>query len=166
MTYVQVVRTGSQRPEVRTRLWSHTPACVILGLITQPPWALESQGYEPEIRGFCWMQGETDACYEDHNAAYGGRYDALLKDFVAAFPTYTETCVFADAGVSTTWPYHPQMNAFKAEYAATHPRCAYIDTIGKGMTTATEPEGNVDIYHYDCGSTVELGRYFIQALGL
>ena len=127
---------------------------------------LESQGYEPEIRGFCWMQGEADACYEDHNAAYGARYDALLKDFVAAFPTYTETCVFADAGVSTTWPYHPQMNAFKAEYAATHPRCAYIDTIGKGMTTATEPEGNVDIYHYDCGSTVELGRYFIQALGL
>ena len=126
---------------------------------------LEANGYHPEIRGFCWMQGEADACDATTNALYGGRYEAFVKDFQAAFPAYTETCVFADAGVSTTWPFYREMNACKAEYAATHPRCAYVDTIGHGLTTAHEPEPQNDPYHYDVNSTIELGHLFIDALG-
>ena len=123
-----------------------------------------ANGYDPEIRGFCWMQGEADACDATTNALYGGRYDALVRDFKAAFPTYTESCVFADAGVSTTWPFYREMNAFKAEYAATHENCVYVDTIGNGLTTAHEPEPQNDPYHYDVNSTIDLGHLFVQAV--
>lgn len=126
---------------------------------------LETKGYAPEIRGFCWMQGEADACDAATNALYGARYDALVKDFTAAFPSYTKACVFADAGVSATWPFYREMNAFKSEYAATHPRCAYVDTVGAGLTTAHEPEPQNDPYHYDVNSTIELGQLFVDALG-
>ena len=125
----------------------------------------EANGYEPEIRGFCWMQGEADACDATTNAQYGARYDALVKDYRAAFPAYTENCVFADAGVSTTWPFYREMNAFKEEYAATHSLCAYVETIGNGLTTAYEPEPQNDPYHYDVNSTIDLGHLFIDALG-
>ena len=125
---------------------------------------LEANGYEPEIRGFCWMQGEADACDATTNALYGGRYDALVRDFKAAFPTYTQSCVFADAGVSTTWLFYREMNAFKAEYAATHENCVYVDTIGNGLTTAQEPEPQNDPYHYDVNSTIDLGHLFVRAV--
>ena len=125
----------------------------------------EANGYDPEIRGFCWMQGEADACDATHNALYGARYDAFVNDYRAAFPAYTKSCVFADAGVSTTWPFYREMNAFKSEYAATHPLCAYVETIGNGLTTAHEPEPQNDPYHYDVNSTIDLGRLFIDALG-
>ena len=125
---------------------------------------LEANGYEPEIRGLCWMQGEADACDATTNALYGGRYDALVRDFKAAFPTYTQSCVFADAGVSTTWPFYREMNAFKAEYAATHENCVYVDTIGNGLTTAHEPEPQNDPSHYDVNSTIDLGHLFIRAV--
>jgi hypothetical protein len=55
------------------------------------------------------------------------------------------------------------MNELKSRMAAALGG-VYLDTIGHGLTTATEPEGAVDIYHYDCGSTVELGRLFAGAL--
>ena len=125
----------------------------------------EANGYEPEIRGFCWMQGEADACDALTNEQYGARYDAFVNDYRAAFPAYTKNCVFADAGVSTTWPFYREMNAFKSEYAATHPLCAYVETIGNGLTTAHEPEPQNDPYHYDVNSTIDLGRLFIDALG-
>lgn len=124
---------------------------------------LETAGYAPVIRGFCWMQGEADACDPAILEAYEARFDNLLKDFAEAFAPYTGDCVTVDAGISEVWPLYGEMNALKARYAA-KTGGVYLDTIGRGLTTGTEPEGAVDIYHYDCGSTVELGRFFAEAL--
>ena len=127
---------------------------------------LEGQGYIPVIRGFCWMQGEADACDPATMADYGVRYDRMVKDFAAAFAPYVEDCRFIYAGISEIWPLYREMNAFKSRYAAERGDCVFVDTVAHGLTTRTEPEGEVDIYHYDCGSTVELGRLFADALGL
>ena len=124
---------------------------------------LEEQGYEPEIRGFCWMQGEADACDPFPMKDYEARFTALVKDLYATFTPYMTGCTVVDAGISEIWPLYREMNGVKSRMAEALGG-VYLDTIGHGLTTATEPEGAVDIYHYDCGSTVELGRLFAGAL--
>lgn len=124
---------------------------------------LEAEGYTPEIRGFCWMQGEADACEEETLTPYGERFCRLLGDLRETLSPYMEECVILDAGISEIWPFYREMNALK-ERLATEGGWVYLDTIAHGLTTGKEPEGSVDIYHYDCGSTVELGRLFAEAL--
>lgn len=124
---------------------------------------LEAAGYVPMIRGFCWMQGEADACDPATLEPYEARFHNLLRDFTQAFAPYTGNCVTVDAGISEVWPLYREMNTLKARYAA-KTGGVYLDTVAHGLTTKTEPEGAVDIYHYDCGSTVELGRLFAEAL--
>lgn len=126
--------------------------------------ALKEKGYEPRIRGFCWMQGEADACEADPMQHYATRYHNMLSDFSAEFASAMDGCRFADAGISEIWPFYREMNEFKANYAATHENCVFIDTIAHGLTTKNEPEGAVDIYHYDSDCVIKLGRLFGEAL--
>ena len=123
---------------------------------------LTRQGYAPEIKSFCWMQGEADSFDQALVSAYGRRFSSMISDFKAAFAPYTANLRVVDGGISEIWPLYREINGVKAEYAATHGG-VYLDTIGHGLTTAHEPEGAVDIYHYDCGSAVELGRLFAGA---
>lgn len=125
---------------------------------------LEENGYSPEIIGFCWMQGESDACFPEHVDNYKGYFDNLIRDFKAEFSSYLENCVFVDAGISEIWKYCTEMNTFKAEYAASHDGFVYVDTIANGLTTKFEPVESPDIYHYDCGSVVKLGHLFAESI--
>lgn len=124
---------------------------------------LEEQGYTPAVRGFCWMQGEADACDPATLGEYERRFTAMVKDLYATFAPYMAGCTVVDAGISEVWPLYREMNEIKNRMASALGG-VYLDTIGHGLTTATEPEGAVDIYHYDCGSAVELGRLFAGAL--
>lgn len=124
---------------------------------------LEEQGYTPAIRGFCWMQGEADACDPAPLGEYERRFTAMVKDLYATFAPYMAGCTVVDAGISEVWPLYREMNEIKHRMASALGG-VYLDTIGHGLTTATEPEGAVDFAHYDCGSTVELGRLFAGAL--
>jgi hypothetical protein len=127
---------------------------------------LRQKGYDPRIRGFCWMQGEADACEADPMQHYAERYHNMLSDFSAAFAEYADGCVFADAGISEIWPFYRGMNEFKAAYAAAHESCVFIDTIAHGLTTQNEPVDAVDIYHYDSDCVIKLGHLFGEALAL
>ncbi len=129
--------------------------------------ALETDGYEPRIRAFCWMQGESDAeAVAEHTTLYEGRYAALVKDLCAAFPDRMQNCAFLDAGISSLWKYHRELNAAKLHYAQTHPDCVYIDTIAAGLTTHREPVEAPDTYHYDADSVIRLGHLFAQHIRL
>ncbi len=125
---------------------------------------LEEAGYTPRIRGFCWMQGEADACAEETMGDYAARYHNLLTDFSRAFENRIEGCVFVDGGISEVWPFWQEMNACKAAYAAAHENCVFVDTVAAGLTTGYEPIGAPDIYHYDSDCVVKLGRLFGEAL--
>ena len=56
------------------------------------------------------------------------------------------------------------MNACKATFAADHENCVFLDTVAAGLTTANEPVGAVDIYHYDSDCVIKLGRLFAESL--
>ena len=125
---------------------------------------LAAEGYEPRIRGFCWMQGEADACAEDTLRGYESRYRNLLADFSREFADAAADCIFADAGISEVWPLWREMNSLKAAYAASHANCVFVDTVAAGLTTGGEPVGAVDPYHYDSDCVIKLGRLFAEAL--
>lgn len=125
---------------------------------------LSERGYTPQIKGFCWMQGEADACDAALTEQYEARFTALLRDLAEALSPYMEDCVVVDAGISEVWPMYREMNRIKADMAAEGPRGVYLDTVGHGLTTAKEPEGAVDHYHYDSDSVIALGRLFARAV--
>lgn len=123
---------------------------------------LKSKGYEPKIMGFCWMQGEADSA-PPHGETYISRYDSMLHDLKETFAPYFDGCVFADAGISEIWVDYEQMNARKKAYAEANGH-KFVDTIAAGLTTRFEPEEEPDIYHYDAGSVIKLGRMFGEAV--
>ena len=127
---------------------------------------LENKGYKPEIRAFCWMQGESDALDIATVEKYGERYENLLKDLNEAFVKYMKNCRYIDAGISEIWQYYCEINAYKEMHAKNTPNSFYIDTIAEGLTTSKEPEPEVDIAHYDSDCTVKLGYLFAEKIEL
>ena len=127
---------------------------------------LENKGYKPEIRAFCWMQGESDALDIATVEKYGERYENLLKDLNEAFVKYMKNCRYIDAGISEIWQYYCEINAYKEMHAKNTPNSFYIDTIAEGLTTSKEPEPEVDIAHYDSDCTIKLGYLFAEKIEL
>lgn len=126
---------------------------------------LKAQDYTPQVIGFCWMQGETDAFSMEYAEGYDKRYDALLSDLCAEFgDVISKDCIFADGLISERWNCHVQINAMKRAYAETHKNCCVIETVKEGLTTLYEPEDEPDISHYDVASTVQLGRLFAEKI--
>ena len=124
---------------------------------------LEGEGYEPHIRAFCWMQGESDAFDTSLVDTYMERYDVMIKDLRADFAPYFDAdCRFIDAGINATFKLWRELNEKKAEYAQGRENFFFIDTIGEGLTTCHEPEGEVDPYHYDSDSVIKLGKLFAE----
>ena len=127
---------------------------------------LEEAGLQPCIKGFCWMQGESDADTLEHVNQYAYLYHCLLKDFNETFAPYLEDCVYVDGGISVEWNYYEAMNAVKRGYNETHENCYFIDTLGEGFTTRNEPPQEPDIWHYDTDCVIKLGHRFAQHIDL
>ncbi len=130
--------------------------------LTQSIDALKATGFDPKIIGFCWMQGEADSA-PPHAEPYIDRYDCMLRDLKDTFAPYFDECSYADAGISEIWVDYEKMNENKKAYADAH-GYRFIDTIAAGLTTRYEPEEEPDIYHYDAGSVMKLGRMFGKAI--
>lgn len=128
--------------------------------------ALEKQGYAPQIKAFCWMQGESDANNEAATASYAHNYAAFVFDVKTAFSSYIKDCRFIDAGISTVWERYERMNAIKRAYAEEHDGAVFIDTIAAGLDTMKEPYEQPDIGHYDAESMIRLGRLFGENTGV
>ena len=136
----------------------------LVKIVSESIKTLEDQGYSPEIKALCWMQGESDANNEDATVAYAHNYDAFLCDLKSNFKEYMDGCVFVDAGVSVVWERYERMNEIKRGYAEKHPDCVFTDTIGAGLTKKNEPYNEPDIGHYDSESEIKLGRLFAEAI--
>lgn len=127
---------------------------------------LEEQGLQPEIRGFCWMQGESDSFEAETAANYAMRYRRMLADFNAVYGAYTENCTYVDAAISEKWPLYREINAAKQEHALSAKNSVYLDTIAEGLITTKEPEPECDWPHYDSDCTIKLGQLFVESIPL
>lgn len=123
---------------------------------------LKETGFSPEITGFCWMQGESDAGSLADVNNYKAYFDNFIRDLKNEFSQYIESCVFVDAGISEVWNCYKEMNAFKEDYAKERNGFIYVDTVKNGLTTQYEPIEAPDIAHYDCESVIKLGKLFAE----
>ena len=122
---------------------------------------LISKGYDYEIDGICWMQGESDA-----NPTLSKRYYTNTKNFVKFLRRdlsyYQKTIDFIDAGISDSpyWTQHERVNNAKLKFSNEDEHNYYFDTIDAGLHYNQEPVEGPDMAHYDSESEILLGKLF------
>ncbi len=139
----------------------------IRGYITASLERMKQAGLDPEIFAFCWMQGETDACYMEDSICYAEMQDDLIARLTAVCDGYVAPGGFAflDAQISTStaWPYAGIVNRQKMFCADLSPNRYFLDTNTPDIDCRDE---NNDIAHYDSDDMIELGELFGQYVKL
>ena len=130
---------------------------------------LLSKHYDVEIEGMCWMQGESDSVNISVAKEYKQNLTNLIKDIRAEFAPYAsfDGIAFVDAYIADTpeyWVHYKKINEIKSEIADSSDINSVIDTVSHGLTCKNEPEGAVDIAHYDSLSQIKLGHLFAEEL--
>lgn len=126
---------------------------------------LEMMGLTPEIVGFLWMQGESDASSANGAYQYYTYQDELVKLIRENYAFYESDggIAFIDAGVSEEgmWSTAYLVNEMKRRYALVSELNEYIDTNKEGLTCLQE---NNDNAHYDSWSMLRLGQMYGEKL--
>ena len=127
---------------------------------------LEARGYDVNIEGLCWMQGESDSIEEQHTQNYGMHLSNFINDLRTEFASYAsdDGIAFVDAYIAASyfWKNYIQLNEQKQIVADSSPINVVIDTIAAGLSITEEPEGEPDIAHYDSLSEIKLGHLFAE----
>lgn len=124
---------------------------------------LEDMGLEVNLRGLCWMQGESDATQDRMTEKYEEYEKNLFDDIYQYFEDKVEDefHIF-DAYISdcSTWKNYAAINQAKEDNAAKNPNHHIIDTLSEGLEYDSEPTSGVDYFHYDSLSMIKLGQLF------
>lgn len=124
---------------------------------------LEDMGLEVNLRGLCWMQGESDATQDRMTEKYEEYEKNLFDDIYQYFEDKVEDefHIF-DAYISdcSTWKNYAAINQAKENNAAENPNHHIIDTLSEGLEYDSEPTSGVDYFHYDSLSMIKLGQLF------
>ena len=112
---------------------------------------LKDKGLDPEIVAFCWMQGESDACFDGP----AKRYEKNENEFVNTLREQYGDFFFLDAGISDSWKFYTAVNTAKRDNACSMNRFVFINSNYHGLKVAT-----FDIAHYDAQSMIKLGHLF------
>lgn len=117
---------------------------------------LIENGYYPNIRAVCWMQGETD-CEDFYSAKYYYTNEKSLIKYLRN--DFNNNLLFIDARV-TDWQllnphcFQNEVNQSKEKISSEDDLCFLIDSTGLKKC--------FDCAHYDTPSTIELGRRFAR----
>ncbi|HAN42762.1 MAG TPA: hypothetical protein DCP98_04970 [Sphaerochaeta sp.] len=125
---------------------------------------LRNLNYNPEIVGFCWMQGESDAVVSEEMA---NAYHDNMVTFVTALRNDIQSDLkIFDAAINDIelWVRPDVVNNAKRQLASELSGYCFIDTNAAGLTTVHEPEPVADLAHYDSRSEIKLGLLFAQAV--
>lgn len=133
---------------------------------------LRSQGLDPRVLSFCWMQGENDA-QAKWLAFYEGYEKALIEDVREMLQPISKgpTIAFVDAQISSekkvdgtyVWTEQEGINGAKAAVRDTLPQYNFLfDPQAYGLTGKTESNDNDGFAHYDSKDCIELGKLFAR----
>ena len=128
---------------------------------------LTSKGYNVEIEGMCWMQGESDCFLVEASDNYGEHLENFIGDIRKRFSKYAadDGIAFIDAYIAENpmfWVYYEGVNQGKARVAELSPLNRVVDT--RDLSCSAEPEEQPDIPHYDSLSEITLGHRFAMEL--
>ena len=125
---------------------------------------VKSKGYSIDLSAICWMQGESDAFFEETYGRYYKNTKKLVEFYRKDLKGYSKTeFTFIDAGIAEIdylWVNPTKINDAKKKYAQGNAHCEYFSTQELGLTTLNEPVETPDIAHYDSMSEFELGKKF------
>lgn len=128
---------------------------LLLGHV-QTQMAALSQQWRPQIVGFVWMQGETDALSNSAANAYAANFQNLIgslrTDLGLSLMPVTAGLISPAGG----WPY---ADIVRAHTVATASSVGQVDVV----ETVDLPTQPTDIYHYTSESFVTLGQRFATA---
>lgn len=118
---------------------------------------LRNQGLDPEVVAFCWMQGESDACFISTTRHYGNNQKTMVNSLRERYGNF----FFLDAGISTSWTYYARVNNEKKKADCSLGRCVFINSNYYGLkVSASDPA------HYDAPSMIRLGHLFGEQVSL
>ena len=118
---------------------------------------LRNQGLDPEVVAFCWMQGESDACFGGTTRHYGKNQKTMVSSLRERYGNF----FFLDAGISTSWQYYARVNNEKKKADCSLGRCVFINSNYYGLkVSASDPA------HYDAPSMIRLGHLFGEQVSL
>lgn len=115
-------------------------------------------GFEPDITGMAWMQGEADALNKDFYPEYAKNLTCLINDLRAEFKK--PNLPFAIGLIADSKAYAPprwgaEIRQAQTEVAKKLPHIALFDTADYGLC---------DPWHYDTAGMLSLGSHFAKAL--
>jgi hypothetical protein len=125
--------------------------------------ALRNAGVLAEIRGYLWMQGESDAA--TGNQAYADAYEANLTYFIGQLRAYTYARGFSgpqpvfvapQIGATASVPYRATVRAAQVAVAASVPGVVTFDTAAYGFES--------DNIHFSAAGQVSLGGDFFTRM--
>ena len=130
---------------------------------------LKSKNYVVKIEAMCWMQGESDSFSTENATDYEDNLNSFIKDIRKSYEEYAsdDGIAFIDACIADNpayWVHYELVNESKKAVADASPINVLIDTVGEGLSCSEEPEGAVDMAHYDSLSEIKLGHLFAEEL--
>ena len=130
---------------------------------------IENEGYIPDLKGFLWMQGETDSGGGIETEHYESNTRGLIESFREEFKDHAKTKIaFIDAAISekSIWSAQERINQAKQNVASEKEENYYIETRANGLdlNVGDEEHGGGDIYHYNIDSMVKLGNAFADVI--
>ena len=121
----------------------------------------EKTNTTPMVEALMWMQGESDAVFNDSLTAYLSTFNNMMDEFTTTFAdNLSYKFALYDAAICETaeWKYALEINAIKR--SRIDENNIYLET-NERITTSFEPIGSgTDISHYDAACYIDLGHMF------
>ena len=136
---------------------------------------IEETGKQPVIRGFLWMQGETDSDNLEAATNYADYERMMVESFREDFAEYAfkgdgNNIAFIDAliydGQGTQWKEHAALNESKRSVHDADPERNFLidTTVATGLGLQLNQQENGDMYHYSMDSMMRLGNEFANII--
>lgn len=136
---------------------------------------IEAMDFTPVIKGFLWMQGESDSGSQTLADGYEKSLGNLISDFRQEYSSYAlnqdgEEINFIDAMIQedNVWRFYSKINAAKLNLSEKSEHNYLINTSsrsgGLDLKLNNNEHGGGDIYHYTVDSMIRLGNAFGQVI--
>lgn len=112
---------------------------------------LKVQGFDPEIDGMVWLQGDNDAGTPDVSNAYNQNLKNFIKDVRGDLSVPNLPIVVSQVYSSMVWPFIQTIRKAEADVVSETPNTALV-------TGDDLPYADYDYYHYSADSQWKIGQ--------
>ena len=129
----------------------------MMGYINTRVGELESQGHTVNLKGFAWIQGESDAAESvEQSERYGDNLANLIDTLRSDFSAPDLPFVYNRLNIGTDYPYEAGVRAGQEWVTQNRSGVAMVDVDDVALDSG--------LHHYPVNSKIEIGRRFADAM--